>query len=575
MALSNTKLLALLALTLGSPLMAELAIAAPSAGSLGNQLQQDPIKPGDRSLPVEHDLIPPPPPAASDSGVGATSEGTIHLSRVLFDGARVMPPQLLNAVVEPWLNRDVTMSDLQKMTAAVEQLYAQRGFLAVRVLIPQQSMQGGALTLHVIEGRFALPKVSAATPREQAGAQRIVEAATCQAPCANPPPVMTADVDRALYLLNDLPGVSATATLKAGDLPGTTLLDVNVAPVKSFSAYVGANNHGNRYTGLNQFNAGVALNSLVTLGDQITLDGVTSGEALEHHTGLQQYGLGYSLPVGPYGTRVGAGYTRLNYVLNGAFEPLDAEGDSDTYSAFVSHPLWLSHLGRLDVRGSYEYSKFSDRLLQTLDRTRNTQATSAEVSGYRFWDNSLAGFSLKSTMGRLNYDDAVDRTIDQQTRRSQGNFFKQRIDGYWQQSLAPQWSTFAAVRSQLTDSNLDSSQSLLLGGPGGVRAFNADSTSVNQGIQGTLELRHNSQLWNQNLTAAAFYDRAEGRINRHGWAGNPDSNAHLRLEGAGAYLNLNFSQKYNARLTYAQRLSDNLPTSQDANRIWLDASMSF
>lgn len=160
---------------------------------------------------------------------------------------------------------------------------------------------------------------------------------------------------------------------------------------------------------------------------------------------------------------MGGSYTRLKYALNGTFEPLDAEGDSDTYSAWASHPLWLSHLGRLDARAVYEYSNFSDRLLQLLDRRRNTQATTAELSGYRFWDNSVAGFSLKSTLGRLHYDDPLDQAIDQQTRHSQGHFFKQRLDGYWQQALAPQWSAFAAVRSQLTDSNLDSSQ-LLVGG---------------------------------------------------------------------------------------------------------------
>ncbi|MFW8695320.1 hypothetical protein ACOI9Y_32635, partial [Mesorhizobium japonicum] len=118
------------------------------------------------------------------------------------------------------------------------------------------------------------------------------------------------------------------------------------------------------------------------------------------------------------------------------------------------------------------------------------------------------------------------------------------MDGYWQQSLAPNWSAFASLRTQLTDSNLDSSQSLLLGGPGGVRAFNADSTSVNQGAQGTLELRHNRLLWDQNLTVAGFYDRAEGRVYSYSLANSPDSDSRLRLEGAGAYVNLNVAQKY-------------------------------
>jgi hemolysin activation/secretion protein len=263
---------------------------------LGSELKQDPVKPGERLLPVERDLIKPKAPAA-DGAVSAPA--TTRVSRVLFEGAQAMPRPALDAAVAPWLNRAVTLADLRSMTVAVEQLYAQRGFLAVRVLIPQQHMQGGALTLHVIEGRYAPPKVNTATLREQAPLQRMVEHATCQAPCAEPSYVMSAEVDRALYLLNELPGIAAAATLKAGELPGTTLLDVDVAPIKHVSGYVGANNHGNRHTRRNQLNAGVALNSLLAVGDQLTLDGVSSTEALKHHTGLQQYGLGYNLPVGP------------------------------------------------------------------------------------------------------------------------------------------------------------------------------------------------------------------------------------------------------------------------------------
>lgn len=566
--------LTILAASLGFGLpMAAQAAQLPSAGSLGNQLQQDPVKPEDRSLPIEFDMFAPStPPDGEDV---APLSKTVRITHVVFEGAQGLPKLSLDAAVAPWLNQEVSIADLRKMTVAVERLYAQRGFMAVRVLIPKQRMQNDTLTLQVIEGRYATPKVRASSPRELETAQRIIEHATCLAPCSTPPHVMSADIDRAMYLLNDLPGISAAATLKAGALPGTTLLDVEVAPIKHLSGYAGANNHGNAYTGRNQLNAGVALNSTLLIGDQVTLDGVTSTEALEHHTGLQQYGVSYSLPVGPYGTRVGGGYSHLDYVLNGAFDPLDAEGDSDAYSAWISHPLWLSHLGRLEARAVYEYSDFSDRLLHVVDRSRNTQTTTAQLSGYRFWDNSVAGFSLASTVGRLHFGDPLDQAIDRQTRQSQGSFFKQRIDGYWQQTLAPQWSAFAALRTQLTNSNLDSSQSLVLGGPGGVRAFVADSTLVNQGAQGTFELRHTPSLLNQSLTAAVFYDRAEGRVNRHSWGTNPDSNSRMRLEGAGAYFNVNVAQKYNARLTYAQRLSDNLSTSQDANRIWLDVSTSF
>lgn len=141
------------------------AIELPSAGSLGKQLQQD-SPPAERSPAVEPERLKAGPSA--DQTPLPASRTTVRVNRVVFEGAQAMSPVALESVVTPWLNRDVTLADLHQMTVALEQLYAQHGFLAVRVLIPQQTMHQSTLTVRVIEGRYAPPQVKAADPRQQA-----------------------------------------------------------------------------------------------------------------------------------------------------------------------------------------------------------------------------------------------------------------------------------------------------------------------------------------------------------------------------------------------------------------------
>ncbi|MFW8695244.1 POTRA domain-containing protein, partial [Mesorhizobium japonicum] len=138
---------------------------------------------------AETDLLKTP--SSNTQGAAPQTEATIRVARIVFEGAEGVPVASLEAVVAPWLNRDVTMADLRRMTVAVEQLYAQQGFLAVRALIPQQSMKQGVLVVRVVEGRYAPPKVKAEDPRVQSSLQNYVEQATCQAPCTDAPYVMS------------------------------------------------------------------------------------------------------------------------------------------------------------------------------------------------------------------------------------------------------------------------------------------------------------------------------------------------------------------------------------------------
>ncbi|WP_158243784.1 MULTISPECIES: ShlB/FhaC/HecB family hemolysin secretion/activation protein [unclassified Pseudomonas] len=543
-------------------------VAPPSAGALGNQLNQElpqrlPSRPID--IPLQ-DNATQPPVDTQDANL------TVRLERVRFDGAQVLSDAQLQRAVLPWLGRDLTLAELRTMMAAVEQLYQLHGYLAVSVVLPVQTMLDGELRLLVTVGRYQQPVVNTAGEREQAFLNALVVRATCKQACDGQTLIETAQVDRALYLVNDLPGVSARGTLKAGHLPATSAFGVNVAPIKRVGGYLDLNNFGNAYTGREVLNAGVQLTSALLVGDQLTLDGVSSLEALQHATGLQQVSANYSLPIGTLGTRFGGGFSHFEYRLNQQFEPLDAHGQADTANAWVSHPLWLSHKGRVDVRLTHEQSRYVDEQLRYA-RARDVDTTTLDVSGTLYGNRKIAGWRLSTTMGALTYHDPLDQMFDSATRKSAGHFTRQRLDAFGLMGLDYNWAVYGALRTQVSNRNLDSAQGFVMGGANGVRAFNSNAASVDEGWQASLEMRYQRPALGLQWTAAGFYDAAQGRVNRNAWGAGSD--AQLRLSGAGVYLAGAQDQQYSVRLTYAQRLRDNLDADVGSDQLWLSLTRFF
>ncbi|NCE91745.1 hypothetical protein DK871_16920 [Pseudomonas sp. L13] len=559
--------IAFVAASLGVSAQANPA-APPSAGSLGNQLNQEPI-PRLPSSPID---TPSQGNATQPPIDTPDATATVRLERVRFDGAQALSEDELQRAVQPWLERDLTLAELHAMMAAVEQLYQVRGYLAVSVVLPVQTMQEGELRLRVTVGRYQPPSVVTQNPREQAFLNALVVRATCKRACDGQTLIETAQVDRALYLVNDLPGVSARGTLKAGDLPATSAFGVNVAPIKRVGGYLDMNNFGNAYTGREVLNAGAQLNSALLVGDQFTLDGVSSLQALQHATGLQQVSAKYSLPIGTLGTRLGSGFSHLEYRLNQQFESLDAHGQADTASVWVNHPMWLSHKGRVDVRLTHEQSRYMDEQLRYA-RARDVDTTTLDVSGTLYGNRQIAGWRLSTTLGALAYHDPLDQLLDSTTRKSAGHFTRHRLDAFGLMGLGYHWELYGALRSQVSNRNLDSAQGFVMGGPNGVRAFDSNAASVDEGWQASLEVRYQRPALGLQWTAAGFYDVAQGRLNQNAWGAGSDTR--LRLSGAGVYVAGTQAQQYSVRLTYAQRLRDNLDTDVGSDQLWLSLTRFF
>jgi len=76
------------------------------------------------------------------------------IDRYVVEGASLLTQAEIDAAVAPFVGKDKDFSDVQRALEAIEDVYAKRGFSAVRVLLPEQELEKGTVHFRVVESRF-------------------------------------------------------------------------------------------------------------------------------------------------------------------------------------------------------------------------------------------------------------------------------------------------------------------------------------------------------------------------------------------------------------------------------------
>ncbi len=132
-----------------------LALLAPAAAhaqqvpSAGTQLQQLPQPPVVQKPAPELDIAPRPAPVAAPEAGPSVRVDTLHITgRTAYGEA-----ELLRASgFVP--GGDFTLSQLRALAVRISDYYHRRGYILAQAYLPAQDVQGGVVTIDVIEGRY-------------------------------------------------------------------------------------------------------------------------------------------------------------------------------------------------------------------------------------------------------------------------------------------------------------------------------------------------------------------------------------------------------------------------------------
>ena len=502
----------------------------------------------------------------------------------------------LEKVVQGYTSREATFGELEQAADKVAQYLKGKGYLLAKAYLPQQDILDGMIRIAVLVGKNEGGSKAEGSPTRLK--ESVVERIMNQAVKAGEP-VRMADLERGILLVNDLPGVTAATSLSAGSTPGTTRVTVktNQGPLMTGSATF--DNFGNRFTGSERLIGAININNPSGYGDLITLNGVQAGEPVFDTDGGKMYmwKAGWQVPIGYSGLKFGVAYTYLGYRIGEELEPTDSSGTAKTWTLNASYPLVRGREYNLYANISYEHRALLNLLAGSTSSDKRINAGTAGIQGDvtdSLWGGGYSAYGLQLTGGGLDLGNwPVDLDIDQQTRKTNGSYWKLFYNGSRQQNLGEGYSIYGAFSGQFASKGLDSSEQITLGGPTGVRAYPSGEATGDQGALLSAELRKDfaGTTLLGHWQAVAFYDF--GWVQQHknlwdNWNGDdPGIRNSYSINGAGAGLNLSNSTqhlKYLVNAFWAATIGSNpgqSATGHDSdgknlnNRFWIQGSIYF
>jgi hemolysin activation/secretion protein len=503
------------------------------------------------TVPDRKPVLPPTPaevifPASRPDAVHDPSAPRFTVNAFTFVGNTVYTERQLKQLTERYIDLQLNLYDLNRAADSVTQLYRETGFPISRAIIPAQKVENGIVRIEVIEGRLANISITG----NNRYPDDLIAARTGSLPRNEL--VTVPRLERSLLLMNDLPGLSARATLAPGADYGTTDMIIRTEE-KPFAATVSLDNHGRRETGETRLDAALDLNNPLGIGDQLNL------RIINTRHDLLSYGrIGYSLPVSNEGTRLGATYSKVRYDIGGEFAALGISGEVTNTELVMTHP---------QVRSRARNIVFGIGL-------RNTK-TKQTTLGVPTADSSIDLLSLTALGNWVHADSASTSAtvvLSGNGKNNPGNLqdaqrAKADIDISHLRAASKNWDLYLRGNMVFSSGALPDTEKFSLGGPGSVRGYRPSDLRGETGWVATGELRRQFVAVNTVGVFSLFYDW--GAIKADGFT-RYDT---LRSAGFGVSV---FPHKHlRAKVEYAYPQSDRISGDRKRGRLWLTVSSSF
>lgn len=537
---------------------------APEAGSIQKQIESTPA-PSDIEIPEEK-AAPKPP---------IKKEGPqLEVTQFSFYGHTILSDSELASIVEPWITKKLTLDELKYITSLIAERYSSMGYLA-RVYLPKQDINDGRVIIAIAEAKYGKVKVDDSQHiKDEVISPRFVEK-TVSNGFIKGEILSLKRLEHTTLIVNDLPGIRAQNVLVAGAEEGATDVAVKVTPDRRYTGSVTADNYGVKSTGDYRLMPSLQIANPFHRGDDIRLLGLISEG--------NQYGrVSYGYPVGYRGLRLNASASVLSYSLGGDFDALSAEGDASTIGLDLTYPLVRQLRSNTHITGSIAKRSYDNEQLGENISSKEVSILKIGVKGNHFDQLGLGGghyYSADLSLGQLDLaGNKENQAQDAASSQTEGDYtiFSWNYGRY--QKLADKTSLWASFAGQITSNKLDSSETLSLGGPNGIRAYPVLEASGDTGVITTIEVRH---IFHSDLTLTGFVDY--GRVTQKSTETQEEKS--LNLKGFGVSAVWALQKDLSASFIVANRIGDNPlsdpETGNDSNGskklfpVWLKLTKTF
>ena len=435
----------------------------------------------------------------------AVDEIHFHLNGIEIKGAVTLPASGLRDLYQPLIGKDVTLSDILDVAAAIENEYRRAGYILVRAFVPPQRVADGIFTINVVEGFIANISVEGGKPKTRERIRRYLEAAQASKP------LRLATIERALLLANDLPGVTAGGVLRPSpDTQGASELVVTV-PDNPVSALFSLDNRGSRYSGLWSATADVTVNSV--LDDEDQLDGSVSG-ALDASPLRRAMGqLRYRRPMGDQGGLLSLMGTVTHGEPGSTLQAFHVLTDSWAAGPRFTIPLERTRAESIVLEAGFTVQSASVNILGAQLSHDNWRVADFGISYAR---SDFLGGAWAANAGiaqGLPILGATDNASPDLSRAGGRTDFTKLSGGIrFSRPLMGSFDMVLAAQGQYAFDPLLIGEQFAFGGTQNGRGYDTGALTGDHGLGGTVELRYDPQLKIAGLQALqpyAFFDAAQ------------------------------------------------------------------
>jgi len=394
----------------------------------------------------------------------------------------------------------------------------------------------------------------------------------------------TKDLQRKIFILNDLAGISAVGTYEQGKKEGESNFKVAIEDTPFFKSELAAANYGSKSTGSNQAIANVSFNNVTGIGDLFAVNGIKS-------SGSNYVQGSYAIPIEYEGLKLAMNASKLDYKTLSSFSSTNqSEGNAKTYGANLTYPIHRTDRASLNAKVGFEVKDYlnTNSLTAAIISDYKINNLIAGLSGFLYnSDRSSISYNTNLTFGRLKINDATQDTSDSTAARTKGSFEKLAFNISRNQSLPELFNTnwLVSVDGQTANKNLNSSEQLSLGGPYGVRAYPTGQGSGSQGVIIKTELQY---PYNKEFTFGPFVDVGfiKQYINTYtDWQGQTRAKNDYSLAATGVSAKYKYNE-LNIDGALAYRIGDNplrnssgeqknVDNDYKKAQVWIRASYNF
>jgi len=429
-------------------------------------------------------ISPPTQESPSNSSDIEPSEVTFFIRKIEVIGSTVFSPEQFIPFTEPFEERSATLTELQSVTDAIDQLYLDAGYITSNAVLADQEIIDGVVKIQIIEGSLSEIQVE--------GTQRLNPSyIKDRIGLGVTTPLRVDRIEDQLRLLRANPLLeNVESSLRSGDQLGESILIVRVKEAKAFSGNVSIDNYSPPSVGSERLGVSLGYLNLTGTGDDLAASYYRSTTG-----GSNIWDLSYRIPLNPMnGTLQLRTVIDRNKITDPQFAELGITGESELYELSFRQPLIRTPLEEFALSVGFSYKEGQTFIFDNIPQPFSIGAEADGVtrtSVFRFGQDYLRRDSQGAWSARSQFSIGTG-LFDATTNPSpipDGNFVSwlgqvQRVQRLDQNNLL-----LMSLDVQLTPDSLLPSEQFVIGGGQSLRGYRQNARSGDNGFRVSVEDR--------------------------------------------------------------------------------------